>query len=268
MPIRTAIPIIRPAEAEFHEIDHRVTGLAFQIHNEYGRLLDEEIYKAELARRCEQSGLPVVREMRITFTHAAFRKDYFADLVVCSRALVEAKATEQLVGAHTAQTLGYLFACDLAHGTLLNFRPPKVEHEFVSTRLTLEERRRIHVRDAQWERARPEMQALQQAMLELLHDWGGYLEVSLYREALAFLLAGQETFANRVEVFSGDSVIGTQPVNLLTHDTAFSVTAVTRSVQQMEGHLQRFLNHTRLQTIAWINLHHADVTFTTLRRSN
>ena len=267
MPIRTAIPIIKPTEQEFYELDHRVTGFAFQIHNEYGRLLDEEIYKCELARRCEQAGLPVVREMQVTFTHAGFRKDYFADLMIRSGLPVEAKATEQLVGANTAQTLGYLFACDLEHGTLLNFRPPKVEHEFVSTRLNTKERRRIRVHDDRWERAHPEMQSLQKLMLELLHDWGAYLEVPLYREALAFLISGQEKSSRRVEVFSGESVIGVQPVNLLTDDVAFSVTAVTRSPQQMEGHLQRFLNHTRLEAIAWINLHHADITFTTLRKA-
>ncbi|MEM7392354.1 MAG: hypothetical protein AAF492_08385, partial [Verrucomicrobiota bacterium] len=31
----------------FYDLDHKITGLAFDIQNEYGRLLDEKIYQKE-----------------------------------------------------------------------------------------------------------------------------------------------------------------------------------------------------------------------------
>ena len=43
MPIRTAIPIQVFDQERFHQIDRRVTGIAFDIHNEFGRYLDERI---------------------------------------------------------------------------------------------------------------------------------------------------------------------------------------------------------------------------------
>ena len=40
--------------------------VAFDVHNEFGRLLDEELYKRELAIRCLAMGIkPVEREVRI-----------------------------------------------------------------------------------------------------------------------------------------------------------------------------------------------------------
>ncbi len=57
MPIWTSSPIKIIDQETFHQIDRKVTGLAFDIHNEFGRYLDEEFYQAELARRCQRAGL-------------------------------------------------------------------------------------------------------------------------------------------------------------------------------------------------------------------
>ena len=70
MPILTAVPIKAISQDEFHQIDRRVTGLAFEIHNEFGRYLDERLYRGELNRRCQRAGLRIEPEMRMTISTA------------------------------------------------------------------------------------------------------------------------------------------------------------------------------------------------------
>jgi GxxExxY protein len=54
-----------------------------------------------------------------------FRKqlvgEYYADLIVEDKVIVELKATELLMNVHVAQTLNYLKATEIEVGLLLNF---------------------------------------------------------------------------------------------------------------------------------------------------
>ncbi|MCY2994423.1 MAG: hypothetical protein NTY19_42130 [Planctomycetota bacterium] len=49
-------------------------GITFQIHNQFGRLLDELLYKREIAARCAATGIPCERELWIWVT-ARFQGD-------------------------------------------------------------------------------------------------------------------------------------------------------------------------------------------------
>jgi len=53
--------------------------------------------------------------------------EYFADLFVESKLIVELKACKALALEHTAQLLGYLRACHIEHGLLVNFGAPKLQ---------------------------------------------------------------------------------------------------------------------------------------------
>ncbi len=73
MPIEVATPI-QPCDQEtFHALDRRVMRVVFDIHNEFGRLLDEDLYKCEIEARCSAIGiLPTEREIQIRVTHQSF----------------------------------------------------------------------------------------------------------------------------------------------------------------------------------------------------
>lgn len=47
MPINVDSEIRILSEDEFHTVAHQVMGIVFDVHNEYGRLVDEEIYKQQ-----------------------------------------------------------------------------------------------------------------------------------------------------------------------------------------------------------------------------
>ena len=265
MPVFSDIPILQPTQERFYKIDHLVTGRAYKAHNELGRLFDEKIYQADLARRIEAEGLRVDREVRLSVNHENFSKNYFIDLLVESGALFEAKAKETLTERDTAQTLHYLFLADLNHGASLNFRPASVEHEFVSSHLTREKRRNCGIDLSRWDGICEEVEAVKNRMLALLRDWGACLEVSLYREALVFFAGGEATVRKSREIRVGGVDIGGQKLNMITNDICLSVTT-GKQPGQFETHLKRLLRHADLTAIAWIHSHQLDVSFAILKK--
>ena len=79
-------------------------------------------------------------------------------------------------------------------------------------------------------------------------------------------LGGPTRASVEIEIRDGPEVLGRQPVVLLTKDTAFTCTAITRSRPQMLDHQRRFLMHTPLAALQWINLNHSSIEFTTITK--
>jgi GxxExxY protein len=53
--------------------------------------------------------------------------DFYADLFVDNRLIIEVKACKALANEHIAQLLGYLRACRIENGLLINFGAPKLQ---------------------------------------------------------------------------------------------------------------------------------------------
>ncbi|MBI1831899.1 MAG: GxxExxY protein [Planctomycetes bacterium] len=267
MPIHTAVPIRVFDQEAFHQVDRRVTGIAFDIHNEFGRYLEERLYQRELTRRIRDAGMSVEPEMKVAVAFGDFSKDYFADHIVENGVIVETKAASALSLAHKGQLLNYLFLCGLHHGTLLNFRTERVQHEFVSTRLTLAKRRQYQRDVSRWQPLTPECQRLQSLVLELLTQWGAFLDPLLYREACVHFLGGEAGVYREIIVHSQGEPIGTQKMHMLTEDIAFSFTAATHRPESVLEHQRRFLEHTPVRALQWINLNHHTIEFRTITKS-
>ena len=98
--------------------------------------------------------------------------------------------------------------------------------------------------------------------MELLHDWGCFLLLPLYYEAMTHLLGGEERVIQEVPVVRQGIIVSKQRVHLLNKDTAFTITGNGDDMGTVEEHIRRFLSHTALQSVQWINLYHHDVTST------
>lgn len=267
MPIEVSVPIDVFNQEQFHALDRRVMRIVFDVHNEFGRLLDEKLYKHEIAARCAAADLkPAEREVQIRVSHNDFTKDYSMDLLLCRGYMMEGKAAEALAPAHRAQSLNYLLLAGMRHGRLVNFRTERVEHEFISTNLTPEERRRLKIVKNDWAEVNAQSRFLKAKTVELLEDWGAFLDVNLYREALVHFLGGPGAVCKPIDMFSGSRRVGTQNLNLLAEDVAFVLTTRQVSAGAMREHLYRLLAHTHLRCIQWINLNRHDVEFTTLQK--
>ena len=242
-------------------------GLVFDAHNEFGRLLDEKLFKRALAQRCAAAGIaPVEQEVRIRVTHESFVKDYYLDFLMAHGYLLEGKSAEILAPSHRTQTLNYALLADIKHAKLVNFRPDRVEHEFVSTTLDQTARRQFRVEERNWSEVSLQCRWLREKLTALLADWGAFLEVSLYRDAIIYFLGGAVVACPPVEILDDDTVLGCQNFCLLTSETAFACTALTHAQDRMDKHLRRLLAHTRLKAVQWANFNHATLELTTLTR--
>jgi len=252
---------------DFLKLDYQVMRHAFATHNGLGRFCDETIYQSDLTKRLEQAGLgPVATEAPVTICWKDFRKRYYLDLVVRNAAVYELKAAQALAGEHKAQLLNYLLILGLSAGKLLNFGAPSLQWHFVSTRLTPEKRRQLDLDTRGWQELSEACRRFRLGVEDLLASWGAFLDVALYAEALVWFLGGEQKVVQRLPLSREGVPLGTQRCKLLTPDIAFELTAYTAQQERVEVHLRRFLGHTHLRAIQWVNLNHNHIEFRTLKK--
>ena len=88
----------------------------------YGFL--EKVYENAMAYELQQSGINVIKQQKIVvYYQEIVMGEYFADLVINDKVIVELKAASQLLRQHEAQLLNYLRATQYEVGLLLNFGP-------------------------------------------------------------------------------------------------------------------------------------------------
>ncbi len=115
----------------------RETG--FALHHYLGGGHLEKVYENGLLHRLRKLGVDVRPQhpLRVCDQDGTVLGDYFADLFVDGRLIVEIKACKALADEHTAQILGYLRASGIEHGLLINFGGGKFEiRKFILSRKT------------------------------------------------------------------------------------------------------------------------------------
>jgi len=105
------------------ELCNVVRQTGFDLHKYLGGGHMEKVYENGLAHRLTNLGLKVCPQyaLRVTDEDGTILGDYFADLFVEDCLIVEIKACGALIDEHVAQLLGYLRACNVKHGMLINF---------------------------------------------------------------------------------------------------------------------------------------------------
>jgi GxxExxY protein len=266
MPIHCPVKIAALSADEFEKLDYRVMGHAYASQNELGRLCDECAYEADLkARLLADRFRSVQTQVPVTVSHRDFSKTFRLDLTA-DNALYELKAESTLVGEHETQLLTYMFMLGVQRGKLLNFRPPKVQGKIIATGLTQDERRHFTAVTERWSDLTPGCALLRQTMLDLLLDWGAFLDFALYQEALIHFFGGASNIERRVNLQRNGLDLGGQRMLLHAPRIAFRITAFTESQSHLEHHLRRLLALTDLKAIQWINLNHSKIEFTTIKR--
>ncbi|NJM10513.1 MAG: GxxExxY protein [Synechococcaceae cyanobacterium SM1_2_3] len=99
----------------------RETAYAIHLYHGYGHL--EKVYENALAHRLRKRGLDVKQQHPITVydEDGTIIGDYFADLFIDGRLIIELKACQTLANEHIAQILGYLKSSRIEDGILINF---------------------------------------------------------------------------------------------------------------------------------------------------
>ena len=268
MPIALSVPFKHLSRDEFHLLDYRFMKETFSVQKEFGRFCNEEIYKNELAHRCRLAGFDTITtEVPIRVSYQGFVKVYYIDLLLNDGLMVELKAVQALDGQHRKQAINYLLLVGLRYSTLVNLGSPSVQRSFVSTTLAPEDRYDYTINDSEWTSLDGESEHFKTIMMELLADWGAFLDTTLYQSAATYFLGGEDKVIRNIEAASEGRILGTQVMHMLNSDVAFTVCASTKGCAGYREHLRRLLALTSLKAIQMVNLDHHTITFVTITHS-
>ena len=112
----------------YEELTSKILEACFEVSNELGAGFLESVYEKALLIASHQKRLDAHSQVPIA---VIFRNenvgDFFAEILVEDKIIVELKAVTALVPQHKAQVINYLKATGLEVGLLVNFGPSKIE---------------------------------------------------------------------------------------------------------------------------------------------
>ena len=99
-----------------------IIGCAYRVHNALGAGFLEKVYENALSIELADAGLRVEQQAPIRVSYRGNTVgEYYADLWVEGRIIIEIKAVEKLHKRHEVQLVNYLTATGVDVGLLLNF---------------------------------------------------------------------------------------------------------------------------------------------------
>lgn len=114
---------------DINALADRVRNIAYGVHVYLAQGHLEKVYENALANRLGKAGISCEQQVPIKVhdEDGTVIGDYFADLLVEGRLIVEIKAASTVLPEHYAQLLGYLRASRIEHGLLVNFGSTKFQ---------------------------------------------------------------------------------------------------------------------------------------------
>ena len=107
---------------DINKLTERIIGCAYRVHNELGPGFLEKVYENALRIELEEAGLGVRQQCPVPVRYRGqVVGDFYADLVVEGRVIIELKAVRDLAKEHEVQLVNYLTATGIDDGLLINF---------------------------------------------------------------------------------------------------------------------------------------------------
>lgn len=111
-----------------NDITYEIRGALFEVNKVLGPGFLEKVYEKALLIELQNRGLKAESQAPIKVMYKDKPAgEYFADVLVEGKVIVELKTVESLDKNHEAQLLNYLKASGIQIGLLVNFKNPKVE---------------------------------------------------------------------------------------------------------------------------------------------
>ena len=107
----------------FQQEGYDFMAAAFEVYNEIGYGMAEEIYQQSLEIELSLRKIPFLtkQELEVYYKGRQLTTRYKPDLLVCGGIVVELKAVTELAPEHEAQLFNYLRVSRIAVGYLVNF---------------------------------------------------------------------------------------------------------------------------------------------------
>jgi len=113
---------------EDDKLTYEINGAVFEVNRLLGSGFLEKVYENALMIELNDRGLRAENQVSISVNYKDYLVgEYFADIIVDDRIILEIKAVDRLLKAHEAQILNYLKATGYKVGLLINFTYPKAE---------------------------------------------------------------------------------------------------------------------------------------------
>ena len=110
------------------DLTYQINGAIYEVNRELGSGFLEKVYENALLKELTLRGIKAEPQVPMTVRYKGEPVgEYFADLMVEGKIILELKAVEMLKGIHEAQLLNYLKATGCKVGLLVNFTYPKAE---------------------------------------------------------------------------------------------------------------------------------------------
>lgn len=102
---------------------YQLMGAAFEVYNQLGYGLSEQVYQQSLEIELELRAIPfrTKQELAVFYKSRQLQTSYKPDLIVFEAVVVELKAVAQLLPEHEAQLFNYMRIARTQVGYLLNF---------------------------------------------------------------------------------------------------------------------------------------------------
>lgn len=107
----------------FEDEGYRLMGAAFEVYNDIGYGLAEEIYQQSLKIELQLREIPFKskNELTVYYKGHMLRTQYIPDLFVFGGIVAELKAVRELLSEHEAQLFNYMRIARCPVGYLINF---------------------------------------------------------------------------------------------------------------------------------------------------
>ncbi len=114
-----------------NELTSQIIQVFYKVYNVLGFGFLEKVYRNSMKLELTSSGLFVEMEKPISVYYHDLRVgEYYADLIVNEKVIIELKAAEALVQEHEFQLINYLKATEIEVVLLLNFgKKPEIKRK-------------------------------------------------------------------------------------------------------------------------------------------
>ena len=115
---------------EHEDLTAKIIGCSFDVINELGAGFLESVYQKSLLIALREAGLRAEEQVPLrVFFRGQCVGEFFADILVEGKVIVELKAVKVLAPEHMAQVINYLNASRIAVGLLVNFGAAKLDYK-------------------------------------------------------------------------------------------------------------------------------------------
>jgi len=113
---------------DINDITYAIYGAVFEVNRVLGPGFLEKVYENALLVELKNRGLKAESQVPIKVSYKRnMVGEYFADILVEEKVILELKTVEKITKIHEAQLLNYLKATGLQVGLLVNFKHSKAE---------------------------------------------------------------------------------------------------------------------------------------------